>query len=81
MNREALQQLSKDDLIALVLAQADVMSGQASQIALLERRVAELEAKLGAPPKTPDNSSIRLARARSRTGRNGGPRRGRAGRA
>jgi transposase len=58
MNRDALQKLSKDDLIALVLAQADVMTRQADQTALLEMRVRELEAKLGKPPKTPDNSSI-----------------------
>ena len=50
MNREALGQLSKDDLIALVLAQA-------AQAEALAKRVAELEAKLGQPPKTPDNSS------------------------
>ena len=44
MNREALLSLSKDDLIALVLA--------------LAARVAVLEAKLAAPAKTPDNSSL-----------------------
>jgi transposase len=44
MNREALEQLSKDDLIALVLA--------------LSARVAALEAAQGKPPKTPDNSSV-----------------------
>ena len=51
MNRDALERLSKDELIALVLAQA-------AQIAALAARVAELEAKLGEPPKTPDNSSL-----------------------
>lgn len=51
MNRDALERLQKDDLIALVLAQA-------AQIEALRKRVAELEAKLGAPPKTPDNSSL-----------------------
>lgn len=44
MNRESLLSLSKDDLIALVLA--------------LAARVAVLEAKLTAPAKTPDNSSL-----------------------
>ncbi|HTQ80965.1 MAG TPA: IS66 family transposase [Thermoanaerobaculia bacterium] len=65
MNREALGQLSKDDLIAVVLAQAEVVAQQAAhiektgaEIAALTRRVAELEAKLGQPPKTPDNSSV-----------------------
>lgn len=58
MNRETLSQFSKDDLIALILAQADVIARQAAQIATLLRRVEELEAKLGKPPKTPDNSSV-----------------------
>jgi transposase len=43
--------LSRDELIALVAAQA-------AQIVELTRHVAELEAKLGQPPKTPDNSSV-----------------------
>src|SRR5467141_4225360 len=51
MYRDELAKLSNEELIALVLAQA-------AQIEELTRRVAELEAKLGGPPKTPDNSSI-----------------------
>src|SRR5713101_5961007 len=51
MYRDEHAKLSKEELIALVLAQA-------AQIEELTRRVAELEAKLGGPPKTPDNSSI-----------------------
>src|ERR1700732_166641 len=46
MDREALEQLSKDQLIELVLS--------------LFQRVADLEARideLSRPPKTPDNSS------------------------
>jgi transposase len=46
MDREALEQLSKDQLIELVLS--------------LLQRVADLEARiaeLSRPPKTPDNSS------------------------
>lgn len=50
MDRDALERLSTDDLIALVLAQA-------AQIETLSKRIAELEARLG-PPKTPDNSSL-----------------------
>ena len=50
MNRGALESLSKDALIALVLAQAE-------QNQALAKRVAELEAKLGQPAKTPSNSS------------------------
>jgi transposase len=44
VNRESLLSLSKDDLVALILA--------------LTARVAALEARLAAPPKTPDNSSL-----------------------
>src|SRR5260370_3076078 len=51
MYRDEPAKLSKDELIALVLAQA-------AQIEELTRRIAELEAKLGGPPKTPDNSSV-----------------------
>jgi len=58
MNRDALSQLSNDDLIALVLAQADAIARQTVQNEALAQGVAALEAKLGRPPKTPDNSSI-----------------------
>ena len=51
MYRDELAKLSKEELIALVLAQA-------AQIEELTRRIAELETKLGGPPKTPDNSSV-----------------------
>ncbi len=51
MYRDDLAKLSKDELIARVLAQA-------AQIEELTRRIAELEARLGGPPKTPDNSSL-----------------------
>src|SRR5438132_9649086 len=51
MYRDELAKLSNEELIALALAQA-------AQIEELSRRIAELEAKLGGPPKTPDNSSV-----------------------
>jgi transposase len=51
MYQDELAKLTRDELIALV-------QSQAAQIAELTRRVAELEAKLGQPPKTPDNSSV-----------------------
>ena len=51
MDRETLERLSKDELITLVRAQA-------AQIAALTERIAALEAKVGQPPKTPDNSSV-----------------------
>jgi len=58
MNGDALARLSKDDLIALVLAQAEVIVRQTGQIEALTKRVETLEAELGKPPKTPDNSSV-----------------------
>lgn len=51
MISETLDSLSNKELIGLVLAQVE-------QIAALQSRVAGLEAKLGKPPKTPDNSSL-----------------------
>jgi len=51
MTPEELDSLDKVALIGLVLAQA-------RQIEALAARVAELEAKLGLPAKTPDNSSL-----------------------
>jgi transposase len=58
VNRAALLSLSHDDLIALILAQQAQIEAQAHQISILTARVAELEARLAAPAKTPDNSSI-----------------------
>ena len=58
MNRAALLSLSRDDLIALILAQHAQIKAQAQQISSLTARIAELEAKLAAPDKTPGNSSI-----------------------
>jgi transposase len=65
MDRDALLSLSRDDLVALLLAQAEVIAQQAAQIetltarvATLTQRVEELEAKLGQPPKTSSNSSL-----------------------
>jgi transposase len=55
MNREALESLDKETLIRLV--QAQTISALPRQIEFLTARVSELEAKLGLPPKTPDNSS------------------------
>jgi transposase len=51
VDRAILLTLPRDDLIALIEAQAQ-------QIAALTARIAELEAKLATPPKTPDNSSL-----------------------
>src|SRR6476619_5318565 len=51
MDRAVLDSLDREHLIEIILAQA-------AMIEQLTRRVAELEARLGLPPKTPDNSSV-----------------------
>jgi transposase len=58
VNRSALLSLSHDELIALILGQHAQNEAQAQQIGVLAARIAELEAKLAAPTKTPDNSSL-----------------------
>lgn len=61
MTPEALDSLSKQELIALVLAlmeQNRQIQVLAEQNKALAARVAELEAKLNIPPKTPGNSSL-----------------------
>ena len=50
MNCAALLALATDDLVALVLAQQ-------AQIEALTAQVADLQARINVPPKTPDNSS------------------------
>src|SRR3954469_18444856 len=55
----------KDALITALLAQ---VQAQAEQIAVLTARVAELEAKLSLPPKTPDNSSTPPSRGQKANG-------------
>jgi transposase len=51
MTPEALEALTRQELVALVLACSE-------QIAALQARVAALEARLDRPPKTPRNSSL-----------------------
>jgi transposase len=58
VDHAALLCLSRDDLIALVLAQHARNAVQAEQISSLTARLADLEARLAAPVKTPDNSSL-----------------------
>lgn len=58
MDREALLALCKEDLVALVLAQHELIETLSAQVQRLTARVAELEARLNAPPRTPDNSSL-----------------------
>jgi transposase len=54
VNRAVLLCLSRDDLVALILAQQVQIEAHAQQITALTARIAEL----AAPPKTPDNSSL-----------------------
>jgi transposase len=53
----------KDALIATLLARIEALMAANARLTV---RVAELEAKLGAPPKTPDNSSVPPSKGRSR---------------
>ena len=74
MDLATLLTLSRDDLIALLEAQA-------RQIAILTARIGELEARLAAPPKTPDNSSLPPSKGQKPNlpDRGKKPRRGRPG--
>src|SRR4051812_8474414 len=60
-----LSSSEKDALITALLAQ---VQAQAEQIAVLTARVAELEAKLSLPPKTPDNFSTPPSRGQKANG-------------
>jgi transposase len=64
MYRDALAKLSTEQLIELALAQAVQIEALSARTEELTRRIAELEDKLGQPPKTPDNSSTPPSQAR-----------------
>src|ERR687884_60429 len=74
MAPDALAALSKDELVALVLALME-------QNRALQARIAELEARLGLPPKTSDNSSLPPAKGpkQNRPERQRKPRQGHPG--
>ena len=57
MDRKAVESLDKETSIRLVLSQAETIAALTRQVEMLTARVVELEARLGLPPKTPDNSS------------------------
>lgn len=83
MYSDTLANLSREELIALVLTQAAQIETQSARIAEMTRRIAELEAKLGQPPKTPDNSSLPPSRGAKSNNPQRGPkpvRKGRPGR-
>jgi transposase len=61
MNRDALASFSKEELIALIVALT-------KQVDVLTKRVAALEAELGKPAKTPDNSSVPPSRGHKASG-------------
>ena len=71
-----LSQLSDADKDALIKALFE-------RLGAAERRISELEAKLGEPPKTPDNSSLPPSKAQKANRRDkprgGGPRQGSLG--
>jgi transposase len=55
-------------LVRLVLSQAEAIAALTRQVEILTARVAELEASLGLPPKTPDNSSTPPSRGQKPSG-------------
>jgi len=66
MDREAVESLDKETLIRVVLSQAETIAALTRQVEMLTARVAELEAKLGLPPKAPGNSSTPPSQGRKR---------------
>ena len=58
VNRETLHTLSKDDLVTLILAQQAQIEDLSAQVRRLSARITDLEARLDAPARTPDNSGI-----------------------
>ena len=81
MTRDALLALSKEDLVALVLAQQARIEALTAQVAALTEQVAALQARLNVPPKTPDNASTPPSQGEkpNRPDRPGKRRRGRPG--
>jgi transposase len=61
----SLTSADKDTLIATLLARVEALMAENAE---LRRRVGELEAKLGLPPKTPDNSSTPPSRGQKTSG-------------
>ena len=79
-----LSQLTHDEKDALIRALWAQVQALTAQVQTLAARVAELETKLGALPKTPDNSSLPPSKGqkpnRPEKAKRHGPRPGRLGR-
>jgi len=79
-----LSRLSHDEKDALIRALWAQIQALTAQVQTLTARVSELEAKLGVPPKTPDNSSVPPAQGkkpnRDDKPKRQGPRQGSLGR-
>ncbi len=58
MDRDSLDSLDREGLIGVILMQFEAIERLTGEVAALRAENAELRAKLGQPPKTPDNSSI-----------------------
>lgn len=68
MDRAALESADRETLILLVLSQAEAITSLTRQVEILTARVAELEARLGLPAKTPDNSGTPPSHGRKASG-------------
>jgi transposase len=90
MDRAALDGLSREELLELLLRQAEQVGRQQEELAALERRdenIRELEAELAQfrrPAKTPENSSVPPSRGQKANQADGrrrkhGPKRGHVG--
>src|ERR1700681_3690174 len=58
MDRASLDSLDRETLIGIILTQFEAVERLTAEVSALRTENAELRAKLGAPPKTPDNSSV-----------------------
>lgn len=68
MDRAALDSLDKETLVRLIMAQAEALAALRLECEGLRARIADLEAKLTLPPKTPANSSTPPSRGQKPSG-------------
>ena len=62
---KSLDSAAKDALILALIERINVLIAENAE---LKERLAKLEAKLGEPPKTPDNSSLPPSRGQKGSG-------------